>query len=149
MLQLVIGRIPVLWIKAIHIMAVISWMAGLFYLPRLMVYHVQAEPGSDKSETFKIMERRLYKAIMVPAMVVAWICGLVLAVEWDYFSEGWFHAKLLFVVILTVFNFMLGKRLKEFADDRNQYSERYFRIINEIPTLIMIAVVILVILRPF
>ncbi|WP_321505908.1 protoporphyrinogen oxidase HemJ [Breoghania sp.] len=130
-------------------MAVISWMAGLFYLPRLMVYHVQAEPGSDKSETFKIMERRLYKAIMNPAMVVAWICGLVIAVEWDYFRDGWFHAKLLFVILLTIFHFMLGKRLKEFAADRNKHSERYFRMINEIPTLIMVVVVILVILRPF
>ncbi|WP_319774756.1 protoporphyrinogen oxidase HemJ [Breoghania sp.] len=138
-----------LWVKAIHIMAVISWMAGLFYLPRLMVYHVQAEPGSDKSETFKIMERRLYKAIMVPAMIVSWICGLVVAFEWGYFSEGWFHAKLLFVVFLTIFHFMLGIRLKEFAEDRNHHSERYFRMINEIPTLIMIVVVILVILRPF
>lgn len=138
-----------LWFKAFHIMAVIAWMAGLFYLPRLMVYHTKVAPGSEASETFKVMERRLLKAIMNPAMIAAWIFGLLIAWGFGDFTEGWFHLKLLLVFILSGFHGMLSKHVKEFAADANRKSERYYRIINEFPTLIMVVVVILVILRPF
>lgn len=129
-------------------MAVIAWMAGLFYLPRLFVYHVDAVAGSVQSETFKVMERRLYKAIMVPAMVTAWIFGLALA--WVIgFGEVWLWVKLLCVLGLTGFQGLLGGHVRRFAEDRNTKSGRYFRIINEVPTLAMIVIVVMVIVKPF
>ena len=130
-------------------MAVIAWMAGLFYLPRLMVYHTKTEPGSEASETFKVMERRLLKAIMTPAMIASWIFGLVIAWGFGDFTDGWFHLKLLLVFFLSGFHGILAKHVKEFAADANRRPERYYRIINEVPTLIMVVVVLLVILRPF
>lgn len=143
------------WVKALHVIAVISWMAGLLYLPRLFVYHCDSSPGSDKSETFKIMERRLYRAIMTPAMIVAWICGLWLVfgfktIGWDW-STGfaWVWLKAGFVVILSIYHFALGGLLKRFADDKNTNSARFYRSINEIPTLLMIGIVVFVIVRPF
>ena len=138
-----------LWIKSIHVIAIISWMAGLLYLPRLFVYHAQSEVGSDKSETFKIMERKLLKIIMNPAMIVAWIFGLWLAFLQSQFFYGWFHAKLLFVVLLTVFHMMLAKWRKDFEADKNTKSENFFRYVNEVPTLLMIVIVCLVIVQPF
>ena len=140
------------WVKALHIIAVISWMAGLLYLPRLFVYHCQSEAGSQQSETFKIMERRLLKAIMGPAMIVSWVLGLGLLVligypDWSY--QVWVYVKLLLVIALTASHIRLAGHVKAFAQDRNEHSERYFRIINEVPTVIMIAIVIIVTVKPF
>ena len=137
------------WIKALHVMAVISWMAGLLYLPRLFVYHCDAEKGSAQSETFKIMERRLMKAIMNPAMGVAWIAGLTLIHLGEWWSDGWVHAKLTLLILLSGAHGVLSKRLKEFAADENTRSPRYFRLLNEVPTVLMIGIVILVIVKPF
>lgn len=138
-----------LWFKAFHIMSVIAWMAGLFYLPRLMVYHTKVTPGSEASETFKVMERRLLKAITTPAMISSWVFGLLIAWGFGSFTEGWLHLKLLLVFFLSGFHGMLAKHVREFATDSNRRPERYYRIINEFPTVIMVVVVILVVLRPF
>ena len=137
------------WIKALHVVAIISWMAGLLYLPRLMVYHVDAERGSKQSETFKIMERRLLKAIMTPAMLVAWITGLWLAYSSFGFKGGWLHAKILLVILLSAAHGMQAKWVKEFAADCNAHSAKYFRIANEVPTVLMIGIVTLVIVKPW
>lgn len=137
------------WVKVIHVLAVISWMAGLLYLPRLFVYHAGVEAGSSTSETFKIMERRLLKAIMTPAMVVAWIAGLWLAYSSAALGEGWFHAKLLAVLLLSGSHGLMARHVKQFARDENHHSSKYFRIFNEIPTLLMIVAVTLVIVKPF
>lgn len=138
-----------LWIKAFHIMAVISWMAGLFYLPRLLVYHCQAEPGSVQSETFKTMETRLLKIIMRPAMLAAWIFGLALAYMLNLWLETWFIIKLVMVVAMTVFHMFLARWVRDFARDNNQKSEKFFRLANEVPTILMAFIVLLVILKPF
>lgn len=138
-----------LWIKAVHVMAVMAWMAGLFYLPRLYVYHCQVAVGSDQSALFKVMERRLLRAIMNPAMIVSWVLGLWLAYLYDYFSDGWFHAKLLMVVLMTYYHMKLARYRKDFAADANTRTETFYRIINEVPTLLMIAIVIFVIVKPF
>ncbi len=137
------------WMKVLHIVAIISWMAGLLYLPRLFVYHCEAEVGSQQSETFKVMERRLYRGIMVPAMIASWSAGLWLAWDLSLFKEGWFHVKLALVLTLTVVNWFYANSLREFAEDRNQRSQRFYRFMNEVPTLLMIAIVIVVIVRPF
>lgn len=138
------------WFKALHIIAVISWMAGLLYLPRLMVYHSTVEPGSPTSELFKVMERRLLRAIMGPAMTVTWIAGLTLLISGGFsWKEGWLHAKLLLVLIMTGFHHFQGRWVKDFAADRNHRPQRFYRIANEGPTLAMIAIVILVVVRPF
>jgi putative membrane protein len=136
-----------LWIKAVHVMAVISWMAGLFYLPRLFVYHADAAEPALR-ETFRVMERRLYRAIMWPAMVVAWSAGLLL-IAIIGFAGGWLHVKLLMVVLLTLFHFLLGWHVARFARDAERHSSRYFRIINEVPTVLMVVIVIMVIVKPF
>ncbi|MGE0196590.1 MAG: protoporphyrinogen oxidase HemJ [Methylocystis sp.] len=137
-----------LWIKALHVIAIISWMAGLLYLPRHFVYHASA--GADAlSETFKMMERRLYRYIMTPAMLVAWLTGLYLAVDSGALSSGWFHAKATLVVLLTAAHIHDGALMRRFAEDANIHSPRYYRIVNELPTLLMIGVVILVIVKPF
>jgi putative membrane protein len=139
------------YIKAFHIIAVIAWMAGLLYLPRLFVYHAMSKTGSEQSETFKVMERRLLRYITTPAMLAAWIFGLILAfsplIDWS--KDGWFHAKLLLVVVLSGFNGLLAKWTKDFAADRNTRSPRFYRIVNEVPTVLMILIVILVVVRPF
>ena len=138
-----------LWIKVLHVLAVISWMAGLLYLPRLFVYHSVSKNGSDMSETFKVMERRLYKAIMTPAMVTAWVTGLTMVWLAGFLQDAWLHAKLAFVLLLTISHFHLGAMRTAFASDSNTKSQKYFRIINEIPTLLMIGIVIFVIVKPF
>ncbi len=140
------------WIKALHVISVIAWMAGMLYLPRLFVYHCDAEPGSVQSETFKVMERRLLKVIINPAMIATWIFGLTLAftpgiIDWS--SDFWMHAKLLLVLGMSAVHGMFVKHVKAFAADSNQKSAKFFRILNEVPTVIMIGVVILVIVRPF
>ena len=138
--------------KAFHIIAVISWMAGMLYLPRLFVYHVDAEPGSKQSETFKVMERRLLKAIMTPSMLLAWILGLVLVFGFnavDMGSEFWFHAKLTLLIVLTGIHGMIGKWRKDFEADRNMRSARFYRIMNEVPAVLMVGIVLLVVVKPF
>ena len=139
----------VLWVKALHIASVIAWMAGLFYLPRLFVYHVDAPMGSQQSETFKIMERRLLKAIINPSMVAVWITGPLLAFGEEAWREPWLHAKLLFVLILSGFHGYLVGRVRAFANDANDKSARFYRILNEVPTALMLIIVFLVVLKPF
>ncbi|MFC7065802.1 protoporphyrinogen oxidase HemJ [Brucella rhizosphaerae] len=138
-----------LWIKSIHVIAVIAWMAGMLYLPRLFVYHCATTPGSETSETFKIMERRLLRFIINPAMVVTWIAGLWMAWEIFGFRGGWLHAKLLLVVLMSGLHGYLSKATRLFAEDRNTKSAKHWKIINEVPTVLMIFIVILVIVKPF
>lgn len=138
-----------LWIKALHVIAIIAWMAGLLYLPRLFVYHCAAEKGSVQSETFKIMERRLLRAIMNPAMIVAWAAGLYLAWSQNFWWDGWFIAKFASVCGLTFVHHMLVRDVKRFAQDANERPQRYYRILNEVPTLLMIGIIIFVIVKPF
>jgi len=137
------------WLKAFHVIAVIAWTAGMLYLPRLFVYHAEAPKGSIQSETFKIMERRLLKAIINPAMIVTWVLGLALAWQGNWWSAGWLHGKLALVLILSGLHGVYARRLKEFAADRNTRPPRYYRVLNEIPTVLMIGIVILVIVKPF
>lgn len=135
--------------KAVHIMAFAAWMAGMWYLPRLMVYHCDAVIGSDLSETLKIMERRLLKAIMTPAMVVTFVMGLSSAWFQGQFVEPWLHAKLTLVLGMAACHGMLVKHVREFAADGRARKGRYFRIFNEIPTLLFIGIVLLVVFKPF
>jgi putative membrane protein len=137
------------WLKALHVIAVISWMAGMLYLPRLFVYHCEAEPGSKQSETFKVMERRLLTAIINPAMVATWVLGLWLAWDAGLYRSGWLHAKLALVLAMSAVHGMFVRYVREFAEDRNQRSQRFYRIINEVPTLLMIGIVILAVVKPF
>ena len=137
------------WIKAFHIIAVIAWMAGMLYLPRLFVYHCAAEKGSVQSETFKVMERRLLRAIMNPAMIVTWLAGLYLAWSGHWFSAGWLHGKLLLVVLLSGAHGFFARCVKNFAADKNSRSQKFYRVINEVPTILMVGIVILVVVRPF
>ena len=138
-----------LWLKALHIIAVISWMAGMLYLPRLFVYHAAAKPGTAQSETFKVMERRLFRFIMTPAMTVTWLAGLVLVFQGGWFAAGWFQLKLVLVIAMTVLHGLFGHWANEFAFDRNRHDQKFFRIANEIPTLLLIVIVILVTVKPF
>ncbi len=138
------------WFKVLHLVAVISWMAGLLYLPRLFVYHADADKGSELSETFKIMERRLLRGIMNPAMIVVFVVGgLMLYADTSLMKNGWMHAKITLVILLTVFHNLLGKWRKDFLKDQNKKTAKFFRAVNEIPTVIMILIVVLVIVRPF
>jgi protoporphyrinogen IX oxidase len=138
-----------LWIKALHVIAVISWMAGMLYLPRLFVYHCDTEPGSKQSETFKVMEWRLIRIIINPAMVVTWLAGLwlVWAGEWE--KSGWMQAKFGLVIVMSAIHGFLVGRARDFSLDRNTKSARFYRILNEIPAVLMIGIVILVIVKPF
>lgn len=139
------------WVKAAHVISVIAWMAGLFYLPRLYVYHADAAIGSVQSETFKTMERRLLRAITTPAMIASWVFGLWLIHLYGsaIFSMGWIWLKLALVVVLSGYHGLLARHLKAFAADRNHKSSRYFRMINEVPTVLLIGIVIAVIVKPF
>jgi putative membrane protein len=139
------------YIKAFHIIAIIAWMAGLLYLPRLFVYHAQSKKGSEQSETFKTMERRLLRYITTPAMIASWGLGLWLAFSGliDWSRDGWFHAKLALVILLSAYHGVLAKWTRDFALDRNTHAARFYRIANEVPTLLMILIVILVEVRPF
>lgn len=140
-----------LWIRSFHLIAVIAWMAGLLYLPRLFVYHAAATPGSELSETLKTMERRLLRAIMNPAMIAVYIFGILLFFTPGIVSlkDGWFHAKITLVIILTIFHHLLARWRKSFEKDSNPYSQRFYRYMNEVPTLCMIGIVIMVIVKPF
>jgi putative membrane protein len=137
------------WIKAIHVITVISWMAALLYLPRLMVYHCGAEQGSAQSATFKVMEWRLLHFVATPAMLVAWATGLWLMSEGGYGRAGWMHGKLALVVALSAWHGVNVKWVKDFQYDRNRRPSRFYRIANEVPTLLMIAIVVLVVVKPF
>jgi len=138
-----------LWLKAFHVITVIAWMAGMLYLPRLFVYHCEAEAGSRQSETFKVMERRLLRAIINPAMIATWVLGLWLVFDGGFLKAGWLHGKLVLVLILSGIHGFLSRAVRDFAADRNARSQRFYRIINEIPTVLMIGIVILVIVKPF
>lgn len=141
-----------LWVKALHVIAVISWMAGMLYLPRLFVYHTQVEVGSAESERFKMMEHKLMRVIINPAMVVTWLMGLTMIftpgiIDWS--ADHWFHVKFALVILLAGVHGMFSRWRKDFAADNNQKSEKFFRLMNEAPTLMMIVIVIMVIVRPF
>lgn len=140
------------WLKSLHIIAVIAWMAGLLYLPRLFVYHSAAEPGSTQARTFEVMERRLLRGIMNPAMIAVYVFGVLLALtpemigEW---SRTWLHIKLALVVVLTGYHHLLARWRKDFAAGAAGRGARFYRIANEVPTVVLIAVVILVVVKPF
>ena len=137
------------WLKAFHVIAVIAWMAGMLYLPRLFVYHANSVPGSPQSETFKLMERRLLKAIINPAMIATWVLGLWLAWQGALFKAPWLHAKLALVLILSAAHGLFARWVKDFAADRNMRSSKFYRVVNEVPTVLMIGIVILAIVKPF
>jgi putative membrane protein len=137
------------WIKALHVIAVISWMAGMLYLPRLFVYHCETEVGSKQSETFKVMERRLLKAIINPAMIITWLAGLYLAWSGHWFAAPWLHGKLALVIVMSGVHGFFSRWVKDFAADRNIRTHKFYRIINEVPTILMIGIVILVVVKPF
>ncbi|MEA1831143.1 protoporphyrinogen oxidase HemJ [Methylobacterium durans] len=137
------------WIKAGHVIALIAWMAAMLYLPRLFVYHAALPPGSGaQSETFKVMERRLLKAIMTPAMIATWIFGLSLAWMSGLYAAGWLQAKFLLVLAMSGMHGWFARMVKDFAADRNRRDHRFYRIVNEVPTLLMIAIVILAVVKP-
>jgi protoporphyrinogen IX oxidase len=138
-----------LWLKAFHVIAVIAWMAGMLYLPRLFVYHCRAEQGSIQSETFKVMEQRLLRIIINPAMVVTWVLGIWLAIDGAWYRSGWLHAKFLLVVVMSALHGMMSRWVRDFAADHNTRTEKFFRIINEVPTVLLIVIVILVVVKPF
>ncbi len=139
------------WIKALHIVSIVAWMAGLLYLPRLFVYHADVRPGSDASETFKVMERRLLRGIMNPAMIATYLFGILLVatpgvVDW---ARGWIYIKLAAVVVLTLVHHHLARWRKDFAADANRHPARLYRIVNEIPTVLLILIVVMVVVKPF
>ncbi len=150
---LVLGAVApvsaVAWIKVLHVLAVISWMAGMLYLPRLFVYHSQATPGSETSETFKVMERKLLEYIVNPAMIVTWVAGLWLAWQVFGFRGGWLHGKILLVILLSGAHGFFAGAVRRFEEDRNTRSHGFWRMMNEVPTVLMVLIVILVIVKPF
>ena len=136
--------------KALHLVAVISWMAGLLYLPRIFVYHSEAKNNKEMIETFKTMERKLFNYIMTPAMILSWVFGLLLILTLGFasFSELWMQIKLLLVIVLTFYHFYLGKCVKSFSNNQNSNSSRFYRIINEVPTVLLILIVFFVVFKP-
>ena len=138
-----------LWLKAVHVLAIIAWMVGLLYLPRLFVYHVEAGAGSPQAATFQVMERRLMKAIMLPALIVVWITGIWLMAQGGWYKAGWLHGKILLVLILSGLHGYLSLERKKLAAGDSKRSSRDFRILNEVPTLLLIGIVVLVIVKPF
>jgi putative membrane protein len=137
------------WAKALHVIAVIAWMAGMLYLPRLFVYHCEAEPGSKQSETFKVMERRLMRAIINPAMIATWLLGLGLAYEGGWFALHWLQAKIVLVLAMSGVHGLLARWMRDFAADRNRNSQKFYRVINEVPTILMVGIVLLAVVKPF
>ena len=141
-----------LYLKALHLIAVIAWMAGMLYLPRLFVYHASAKPGSEQSETFKVMERRLLKFIMTPAMIATWLLGIALI--WlmgkdAFLQAGWLHTKLVLVLAMSGLHGYFSGLAKQFAFDRNPRTPKFYRIVNEIPTVLLILIVLLAVVKPF
>ena len=137
------------WLKALHVISVIAWMAGMLYLPRLYVYHADAKPGSELCETLKVMERRLLRAIINPAMIAAWVFGLWLAWAGNHWGEGWFHGKVALLVLMQIVHACFARWRRAFAADANKHPAKFYRTINEIPTVLLIGIVILVIVKPF
>jgi protoporphyrinogen IX oxidase len=148
-LMAALGDAAYLWIKALHVIAVIAWMAGMLYLPRLFVYHAETPVGSAQSETFKVMEARLLNIIASPAMIVTWILGLWLAWQSGFWAAPWLHAKFTLVLAMSGLHGYLSAATRAFREDRNTKPARHWRIINEVPTVLMIGIVILVIVKPF
>jgi putative membrane protein len=138
-----------LTLKAFHIIAMVAWMAGLLYLPRLFVYHSVVKPGSEQSETFKTMERRLMNAIMTPAMIATWGLGIALVILGGWLSAPWFHAKLVLVLVLSGLHGAMRVWTRQFAADNNRHSQKFYRIFNEIPTVMLILIVSLAVVKPF
>jgi putative membrane protein len=138
-----------LTLKALHIIAVIAWMAGMLYLPRLFVYHAAAKAGSEQSETFKLMERRLYEFIMMPAIIATWLFGIVLVLLGQWFAAGWFIAKFVLVIAMTIMHGLFGHWTHEFSVERNRHSAKFYRIVNEIPAVLLVLIVLLAVLKPF
>ena len=136
-------------LKTLHLLSLISWMAAMLYLPRLFVYHADTPAGTPQAETFKVMERRLLRGIATPAMVATWVFGLWLAWEIGAFREGWLHAKLALVLVLSGIHGMLAGAVRRFAEDRNTRSSRFWRMLNEVPAVLMIGIVALVVFKPF
>ena len=136
--------------KSLHLIAVISWMAGLLYLPRIFVYHAENNSEANISEIFKTMERKLYFYIMTPAMILSWLFGLLLihSIGFQQLGQTWMLLKLLFVIILTLYHFYLGKLLSQFKIGSNRYSHKFYRYINEIPTILLILIIFVVIFKP-
>jgi putative membrane protein len=149
LVMLVLGEQAYPWVKAVHVVAVISWMAGMLYLPRLFIYHCEAPEGSAMSETFKVMERRLLTIIINPAMIISWVLGLWLAWKAGFLADGWFHAKLAAALALSGVHGYFSAAVRRFGEDRNDKPARHWRIVNEVPTLLMIAIVVLVVVKPF
>ena len=141
--------IPYEWLKALHVISVIAWMAGMLYLPRLYVYHANAKPGSELSQTLKVMERRLLRAIINPAMTAAWIFGLWMAWEGDLWRQHWFQVKLVLVIAMSTLHSFLSRWRRDFEKDANKHSAKFYRVMNEAPTLLLIVIVIMVIVKPF
>ena len=137
------------WIKAFHIIAVIAWMAGMLYLPRLFAYHCLAEPGSVQSETFKVMERRLLKVIINPAMIVTWLLGIWLAWDGGWYRAGWLQTKVALVLAMSALHGLLVRWVRNFGQDRNQHTQQFYRIINEVPMVLLIGIVIFAVVKPF
>ncbi len=145
----VMGDGAYLWVKAVHVMAIIAWMAGMLYLPRLFIYHCEVAHDSEASRTFKVMEHRLMTIIMNPSMIIAWVLGLWLAWTAGFLWSGWFLAKLMLVILLSGVHGYLSAAVRRFAEDRNQVPARTWRVLNEVPALLMVGIVILVIVKPF
>jgi protoporphyrinogen IX oxidase len=139
----------VLWVKALHVISVIAWMAGMLYLPRLFVYHAEAAKGSETSETFKLMERRLLKAIVNPSMILVFLTGFTLVYLTGDWQDGWWQAKFVLVLVLTGLHGYFARCVRSFADDRNERPARFYRFLNEAPTILMIFIVVLAVVKPF
>jgi len=137
------------WLKAFHVIAIIAWMAGMLYLPRLFVYHCEAEPHSRQSETFKVMERRLLNVITTPAMAASWVLGLWLAWTGGFYVAGWLQAKVVLVLAFSALHGFFVRCVRDFALDENRHSQRFYRIINEVSTALLIGIVILAVVKPF
>jgi putative membrane protein len=137
------------WLLAFHIIAVIAWMAGMLYLPRLFVYHCDAEPGSRQSETFKVMERRLLKVIITPAMLATWLLGLTLAWLGGWHAAHWLQVKFVLVLAMSALGGAMSRYARDFAADRNRHTARFYRLLNEIPTLLLVLIVVLAVVKPF
>jgi putative membrane protein len=138
-----------LWVKAVHVIAVMAWMAGMLYLPRLYVYHAAAESGSTQSETFKVMERRLLRAIVNPAMIASWALGLALVAHLDAWAAPWMHAKFALLLGMQLIHAGFARWRRHFAADANRHGARFYRVANEVPTVLLIAIVLLVVVKPF